>query len=780
MGKRNKCYRALAAICCVALLSILFKEHVGAENRDTVTKEICHFHIGERTVKGGCYTKAVKHIHEGNAGKKGGCYTYPVYHLHTGDTAKGGGCYGERVYHVHSGSEAKGGSCYTTPVYHGHTGSAVSGGGCYSIPVPHVHRGTQAAGGPCYEPVYHGHSQACYKEEVCTMKYEGALKVTDTYTMHCYHHGDTQHAVITADYSHSSCGQAITAGSKSMCWTCQRFDKSHTYSKAVCGKEGDTIEGYRLSCPKTGKDADSWKQACGRNTATIERYQKSCIKTAQTTDSYKRSCGKDGSHADAYALDCKKTGDSIEYYEPDCGMGEGEAFALLTLTNTNKDWTSGKVLLEACYREKNEKDNFFLQMEQEAFIWEGGEQPEGAGPWKREVEDNGIYSVRLNVINKELAPEGLRLSIEVRNIDRTAPDIEAAYGHEPGVSSNVIHMQAIDRQPDGSEGSGLPPEAYSYDGGATWCAVPQKEISENRIVQIRVRDNCGNIASASADINNIKTEQEEPKEEPKEEPGEEPKEEPGEEPKEEPGEEPGEEPKEEPGEEPGEEPKEEPKEEPEGKTEAGSGDTGKGGSGEDKKQPENPYNNIEVPPEPFPEPPVKAGKTNRQIPGKVKSTEGKVKNTVKGRISPIVLVEEKETVAPRPVLAKQQEESIPVSEVKSNALPPLAKSIAFTLSSIIGTASLLWLLYVLLRNMKIYYNDGEGGCRYAGSCMTKKNGAAFKVTIPEMILEQSDTGQYLLRPFFIFAEKNKGKELVIQAGERKKSVWIDGEIPLRL
>ena len=62
----------------------------------------------------------------------------------------------------------------------------------------------------------------------------------------------------------------------------------------------------------------------------------------------------------------------------------------------------------------------------------------------------------------------------------------------------------------------------------------------------------------------------------------------------------------------------------------------------------------------------------------------------------------------------------------------------------------------------------------------KKTENGFEVKLPDMILEQSVTGQYILRPGRIFTARHRGEELLILTAQRRESVWVDREIPLKM
>ena len=105
-------------------------------------------------------------------------------------------------------------------------------------------------------------------------------------------------------------------------------------------------------------------------------------------------------------------------------------------------------------------------------------------------------------------------------------------------------------------------------------------------------------------------------------------------------------------------------------------------------------------------------------------------------------------------------------------MEPVVKAVTFTVSGVAFAAVLLFLLYMMLRSVRVYHQDGEGGSKYAGSYLLKKTETGFEVSLPDLILEQSATGQFTLRTGRLFAQRHKGEELVVLAGRRKEAVWI--------
>lgn len=103
------------------------------------------------------------------------------------------------------------------------------------------------------------------------------------------------------------------------------------------------------------------------------------------------------------------------------------------------------------------------------------------------VTANGTYPVTV----RDAAGNTAAYTFHVTQIDRTAPKLEAHLGTADWYDgANIIYVQASDSE------SGLAGEAYSYDGGSTWTASAQYEISASGDYLVLVRDAVGNIAES--------------------------------------------------------------------------------------------------------------------------------------------------------------------------------------------------------------------------------------------------------------------------------------------
>lgn len=798
--------------------SPVYHVHEGNEEEggDCYRTEIYHVHEGTQEEGKGCYGRPVYHSHDGSAGTGGGCYGQPVYHAHRGNAGTGGGCYGKPVYHKHTGSQASKGGCYQTPVCHVHTGNKETGGGCYRTAVYHSHAGDEVSGGACYEPVYHQHTDSCYQEARCEMEYVGNFQVQREESGYCYHHGNALIMYFRANFRHQSCGRGVTEDGNSTCWTCQIMNSWHMYNKAVCGKDEKTVEGYRRVCGKETSTVESWALGCGKDNTTVEKYDLSCGKNDKTVDSYqincnkndktvesyRTDCGKTEEHIEKYALNCGKTEESVDAYAMNCtkdektvdsyvlscekteettdsyGLScekdERKGFAEFSVSGQDGQWTREDVILKASLQDPDG----FLQLPSEPFFWEG-ERIKKVLSHELKVKENGVYSLHLRAENADVDKKELVLSIEVKNIDKTAPSIEQiVYAKNAEIKDITIRVMAKDLQPDGSPGSGLAEKAYSFDGGKTWQKENTWKMETSGILSVAVRDGCGNISVQKVKIVGIEETDnksgEEKEEQPKEHPDSGSDRISGEEQKRE----------EQKGEELTGEENNSSKNKKKGKnnTDKEDGDE-KDIKDIDKKDGDKEENIL----------PQKAGASKRT------GEDGKRKGETAGkeRKKPVNRAEADKRKITFPEKKEEYQEEMILVEVPETGAEPenngrmeilaraeaagkVVKAVTFTVSGIMLASGLIYLIYLMFRSIQIFDCDGEGNVRYAGSCIMKKTENGFEVKIPNMIWESSETGQYVLRPGKMFAGKNKGKELIVMAGESRESVWIDKEIPLRM
>ena len=94
--------------------------------------------------------------------------------------------------------------------------------------------------------------------------------------------------------------------------------------------------------------------------------------------------------------------------------------------------------------------------------------------------------------------------VTIDNIDDHAPQISHELSKTTWTKDPVtVIFSAIDKNPDGSDGIGLPEDCYSYDGGRTWSSDGNITVNDNQRVSVVVRDKNGNKAYYSMNVTNI-------------------------------------------------------------------------------------------------------------------------------------------------------------------------------------------------------------------------------------------------------------------------------------
>ncbi len=314
--------------------------------------------------------------------------TTDIYHRHIGNASVLGGCYNVPVPHVHQGDKINGGACFAQPVPHEHKGSASAGGGCYTKEVRHKHVGNSTNGGACYEPVRHGaHTDTCYESGRCTRTYtKGA--VVETFEDTCFRHQKTAHEKAEGIASHSACGLGEEKIYLQYCKQCGFMPYTwHDYTKKTCGREENDIVGYRLSCGKGEGQVERYETSCGYQQGSVESYQLTCNKT---TDGYRIGCG---------LREDQPCGRLVVSYEP---QDNGTKAVLRARV---EDLSGGKLVLSG---------NPYLWKDQGGNVLGTGDS--------LTVKENGNYSVKVSLENKDVDESGLHCSILVEGIVKpTAP-----------------------------------------------------------------------------------------------------------------------------------------------------------------------------------------------------------------------------------------------------------------------------------------------------------------------------------------------------------------------
>lgn len=346
-----------------------------------------------------------------------------IYHRHIGKPDTLGGCYTLAIEHKHQGSAGTGGGCYTKPVYHTHQGSEDTGGGCYGKEVYHEHQGNAADGGGCYsEPVCHKHQDSCYEERSCMISYTPG-NVVGTETGRCFAgHGETTFVRVEGKAEHDSCDEGKKDSTFSYCQQCGFMAPiMHRYQAVICGKDDKTVEGY--------------EKGCGKEDTDVERYELNCGRREDEIDSYEIECDRD-----------------VDGYELACGLGEDAPCGHLIITNETKG-TAEQVTLRV---ELKDLTGGKLALDSNPYIWQDAHGNQMGSGDEIQVKENGDYSVRVRLKNKDVDESGLTGQIPVDNIlkETVKPTASASPtpSQSPAASENpTSHPTPADKPDDGSD-----------------------------------------------------------------------------------------------------------------------------------------------------------------------------------------------------------------------------------------------------------------------------------------------------------------------------------------
>lgn len=137
-------------------------------------------------------------------------------------------------------------------------------------------------------------------------------------------------------------------------------------------------------------------------------------------------------------------------------------------------------------------------LHEEAFSYDGGKN------WSAETE----YTVRENgtveIAVRDKLDNIYKVEEGIGNIDNKGPLLEYTLVPDTWTNQSVtVHLTAIDKNADGSDGIGLPPEWYSLDGGSSWLSEGTLIADENKTIDITLRDLHNNQSIKQIVIDNI-------------------------------------------------------------------------------------------------------------------------------------------------------------------------------------------------------------------------------------------------------------------------------------
>ena len=173
-----------------------------------------------------------------------------------------------------------------------------------------------------------------------------------------------------------------------------------------------------------------------------------------------------------------------------------------TITEVKKSkstWTKDGIMLTVCAEDKQSGVSAASGLGSDAYSFDNGATFQGKSSF--EVVNNGIYTIKV----KDQAGNVTQTRVTVDNIDNVSPTIISVEASEKEWTNQrvMLTVDAKDLQQDGSAGSGLAPNAYSYDGGVTFTEENSHEVTENGIYQLCVQDALGNVSTTQVEVTNI-------------------------------------------------------------------------------------------------------------------------------------------------------------------------------------------------------------------------------------------------------------------------------------
>ncbi len=363
-----------------------------------------------------------------------------------------------------------------------------------NIELKHVHSGDDDTSGGCYDAVYHVHTGSSEKYGGCyTVKSTNIINRCDACENNDHaNHVGTGSCWYDPDYGyHCNCGEIVT-----------------TY-KLGCGRDSTKIDGYKLNCglaegevigiftlkPKENSYSNSNQITASvtslNSKVTIIEYKWNTGATAESIVSEQNgtyTCSLTYSdHGTERSQDLSINIDNIDNLAPQAEVTFEAGWSKEDVTVTLNAEDVPGTALSCC-----------SGLPAEAYSWDGGTT------WGTVTEQVFGASNSFEIWIRDNAGNITKKNVDLK-IDKLAPIVEL---NTEAVSGEIAIMANAEDVEDVSGGnatqiSGLPAEAYSWDGGNTWTDNNCLLISKNGSYSVSVRDNAGNIATASISINSF-------------------------------------------------------------------------------------------------------------------------------------------------------------------------------------------------------------------------------------------------------------------------------------
>lgn len=360
---------------------------------------------------------------------------------------------------------------YNEYIYHIHSGDSDSGGGCYTV------------------PVLHEHADECYRTYECKWElrnYYNRWDEINDYTL-----------VFVSDCGETHEQQGALGD------RCALSDHvSHT--DLICSHTGE-IDHYDLGCGLDPSvfvgsfaavtDTDNWAKSVTMFMAH------SGLVNVDSASAY----SVNGNPVDGNYINITSNGEYTVHLNHDSSSRVSDITVpisnidctapVITCTPDTTEWTTDNIIVTTTASDlQPDGSNGCGQI---SYSYNGGSSWTESSV--REYDKNGEYTIMV----RDMLENTSQTTFNIRNIDREAPTVSISYDDTPNVSSVMVSVDASDTMSDGSEGCGLPDQAYSYDNGNSWTNENTYIASENGLLEIRVRDNLGNQIKESIFIANI-------------------------------------------------------------------------------------------------------------------------------------------------------------------------------------------------------------------------------------------------------------------------------------
>ena len=431
--------------------------------------------------------------------------TYPVYHVHSGNSSSGGGCYGEIVGYDRE------------PRYCG--GSFITDWGVGYGEKYYCNR-CGAWGGPdgnCEEVV--GYDESPIYGLNCG---HGSNDIVGyvTYTLNTTDW--TKDVYVNMSYE----SQGMTVGSRPYIMNGTSYDNgkfhftengNYTFSLATDGNSDPSGAIYTLNI----NNIDNTSPMIVSYTLNPTNWVKEgvTLNMIDVRDPQPDGSAGSGLHESAYSYDngATWTAASSHFYTENgnytvtvrdkAGNTSSSTFTISNIdrevpriTGINYDHTPNlkNVTVDFSCDDQMPDGRAGSGLDSSPYSYDGGRTWTASRTYR--IDHNGTIDFK---VRDKLGNTSSR-SVTVSNIDDTVPTVSHSLSDSEWTQGPVtVIFSASDKNPDGSNGTGLPADCFSYDGGSTWTSNNSVIRTENGTVSVKVKDKNGNIADLNVAIKNI-------------------------------------------------------------------------------------------------------------------------------------------------------------------------------------------------------------------------------------------------------------------------------------